>query len=203
MAVAAGSVPVSNIAAELSVGKDLRTVGNGTVSGTALAKVAGTKVLMAAGIFELAKGAIGPALAKPEHPLAQALAGAGAVMGHNWSPWLRGAGGRGISPAIGALTVSAPTGAAVLAAGLLAGRLAGETALGCLAADLALVPLCAKAHGRSGFTAAAGVLVPILTKRLAGNRRPSRATTGVYLCRLLFDRDAYRQAEASTALMAH
>jgi glycerol-3-phosphate acyltransferase PlsY len=151
---------------------------------------------MAVGIFELAKGAVGPLVAGPHHPSAQALAGAGAVIAHNWSPWLRGAGGRGVSPAIGALAVSAPAGAAVLTAGLLVGRLAGETALGCFAADVALVPVCRRLHGRTGAAAAAAVLVPILAKRLAGNRRPPSSTLSVYLSRLLVDRDTFKSGEA-------
>jgi glycerol-3-phosphate acyltransferase PlsY len=155
-----------------------------------------------AGIFELAKGAVGPLLAGADHPLARALAGAGAVIGHNWSPWLHGAGGRGVSPAIGALAVSAPAGSAVLTAGLLVGRLAGETALGCLAADVVLVPVCACRHGRTGAAAAAGVLLPILAKRLAGNRRPARATVGTYISRLLVDRDSFSRREPAPGAVA-
>jgi glycerol-3-phosphate acyltransferase PlsY len=189
--LAAGSVPVSNIAANLLAGRDLRQVGNGTVSGTGLAAVAGVRPLFVVGIIELAKGAVGPMIAGPRHPVARALAGAGAVTAHNWSPLLRGAGGRGVSPAMGALAVSAPAGAGLLTAGLALGRLLGETALGCLIADIALVPVCSRAHGRPGKMAALAVLVPIVGKRLAGNHRPNTPLARTYLTRLLLDRDTW------------
>ena len=147
---AAGSVPFSNVVARWRAGVDLRAVGNGTVSGSGLYEVAGFGPLAAVGLFELAKGALGPALAGRQHPAIAALAGAAAVAGHNWSPFLGGAGGRGISPAIGALLVTAPAGSGVLLAGLAVGKLAGETALGSFIADLVLVPVAARVHGRKG-----------------------------------------------------
>ena len=188
-----GSVPLSNLVAVWRTGTDLRSVGNGTVSGTALARVAGVGPLIAVGIFEVAKGAVGPALAGRDHPVVAALAGGCAVAGHNWSPWLRGAGGRGISPAMGALLVTAPAGAALLLAGLTGGRLAGETALGSLAADTLLVPLVRRLHGRDAAAAALAVLVPMVSKRVAGNA-PAQGGLPTYLSRLVFDRDTWAKA---------
>lgn len=106
----AGSVPFSNFGARWFAGVDLRSVGTGTVSGTGLYDVAGKGPLVVVGLLELAKGALGPVLAGREHPWAAALAGGAAVTGHNWSPLLGGAGGRGISPAMGALVPYAPVG---------------------------------------------------------------------------------------------
>lgn len=189
-----GAVPFSNLAARRAAGVDLRTVGTGTVSGTALHRVAGFRVLAAAGVLEVAKGAVGPVLAGRRTKLAALAAGA-AVLGHNWSPFLRGAGGRGISPAMGALLVAAPTGTAVLAAGLAGGRLAGETAIGSLLADIALVPLAAWAHGRRGALTAAAVLAPMVAKRLAGNFPAPESRRGrTYVLRLLVDRDQRARA---------
>jgi glycerol-3-phosphate acyltransferase PlsY len=185
----AGAIPFSNLMARWREGVDLRSVGTGTVSGTGLAQVAGTGPLVVAGLFEVAKGAVGPALAGRQHPVAAALAGAAAVAGHNWSPWLGGAGGRGISPAMGALLVGAPAGSLVLLAGLVAGRLVGETALGSVVADAVVVPVAARAHGRTGAWAAAAVLVPMVAKRLLGNAPPGEKRAAIYLNRLLFDRD--------------
>jgi glycerol-3-phosphate acyltransferase PlsY len=185
---ALGAVPFSNLAARWCAGVDLRSVGAGTVSGTGLARVAGNRAVVVAGLFELAKGAAGPALAGRRHPAA-ALAGAAAVAGHNWSPLLGWAGGRGVSPAMGALLVTAPAGSLVLATGLALGRLGGETALGCLAAYVLLVPVAARAHGRAGRRAALAVLLPVLAKRMMGNSAPAAGGASVYLWRLLFDRD--------------
>lgn len=185
----AGSVPFSNLAARWCTGTDLRTIGTGTVSGSGLARVAGVGPLFVAGVFEVAKGAVGPLVAGRRRPLLAAAAGAFAVVGHNWSPWLGGAGGRGISPAMGAMLVTAPAGAAVLVLGLAVGKLAGETAVGSLAADAVLIPLTWAAHGPSGALAGAAVLVPMLAKRLFGNTPPREQSRQVYLYRLLFDRD--------------
>ncbi len=186
---AAGAVPVSNIAARRAVGVDLRSVGSGTVSGTSLAAVAGRRALVVAGCFELLKGAAGPVLVGRHDPVGSALAGAAAVVGHNWSPWLGGAGGRGISPAMGALLVSAPAGAGVLAAGLAVGRLCGETALGCLAAYAFVVPVARRAHGWPGSLAGGAVLVPLLLKRLLGNEPPPSPLGRTLFYRFVFDRD--------------
>jgi glycerol-3-phosphate acyltransferase PlsY len=184
-----GSIPFSQIAAELTTGTDLREVGSGTVSGTNLHQVAGFGPLAAAGVLELAKGAVGPLLAGKDRPVVRALAAGAAVAGHNWSPFLRGAGGRGISPATGALAATAPVGAAVLLGGMTAGRLAGETAIGSAVADLALVPVVRAVH-RSSWPAAAAVLAPMIVKRVTGNRLPPPGSGAlIYLNRLLYDRD--------------
>jgi acyl phosphate:glycerol-3-phosphate acyltransferase len=187
----AGSTPFANLAAHLTRGVDLRQVATGTVSGTNLYRVAGFGPLAAAGVLEVGKGAVGPLLVGRGRPVPAALAAGLAVAGHNWSPFLGGAGGRGISPAIGALAVVAWPGAAVLLAGLAAGRLAGHTAPGSLVAQAALVPVLAAARGRPGALAGAAVVAPMLAKRLLGNAPPAPgARPGrVYATRLLHDRD--------------
>jgi len=191
-----GAIPFSNLMARRRRGIDLRTVGSGTVSGTSLYEVAGFGALALAGVCDVAKGAVGPALAGRERPALQAAACAAAVAGHNWSPFLGGAGGRGISPAIGALAAAAPAGSVILLGGMTVGRLSGETAIGSLAADAVLVPVLARTDGRRGALAAAGVVATMIAKRLAGNApvpRDARAST--YFNRLVFDRDSARKEE--------
>ncbi len=195
----AGAIPFSNLMARRRRGIDLRTVGSGTVSGTSLYQVAGFGALALSGICDIAKGAVGPALAGRDRPELQAAACAAAVAGHNWSPFLNGAGGRGISPAIGALGAAAPAGSAILLGGMTASRLGGETAIGSLVADAVLVPVLGRTAGRRGALAAAGVVAVMLVKRLTGNApvpRHRRART--YLNRLIFDRDTTRKAHGVT-----
>ena len=185
-----GSIPFSNIAARLTRGVDLRGVANGTVSGTSLYRVAGFGPLAAAGVLEVGKGAVGPLIAGRNHPVAAALAAGLGVVGHNWSPFLRGAGGRGMSPAIGALGVVGWQGSLVLLAGLAGGKIVGQAAPGSLVAQAALIPVLARARGRRGALAGAAVLAPMLAKRLLGNApAPGRRAGRVYLTRLLLDRD--------------
>ena len=190
VAFVAGSIPFSQIAARRTRGVDLRAVGSGTVSGTSLYRVAGFGPLAAAGVLEVAKGAVGPGLATGAgRPTVAALAAGAAVAGHNWSPFLRGAGGRGLSPALGALLVVAWPGAVLLLAGMIIGSVSGETAIGALIAELALTPVLAATHGANGALAGVAITVPMLVKRVVGNARPVRPGMHPYLMRLLFDRD--------------
>jgi glycerol-3-phosphate acyltransferase PlsY len=190
VAFVAGAIPFSNLAARRTRGVDLRQVGTGTVSGSALYRVAGFGALAAAGVLDVAKGAAGPALATAAgRPALAAVASGVAVVGHNWSPFLRGAGGRGISPALGALLVVAWPGAVLLLAGMILGKAIGETALGALVAEVALTPVLAVTHGATGALAGAAVAVPMIVKRVVGNSRPAPPRGQTYVTRLLYDRD--------------
>jgi glycerol-3-phosphate acyltransferase PlsY len=184
-----GAIPFSYLFANRLRRVDLREVGTGTVSGTSLYRVAGFPALAAAGILEVAKGAVGPAMAGSHNVLAAIACGA-AVAGHDWSIYLRGAGGRGISPALGGLLVVAWPGTVVLLLGLIVGRLLGATAVGSLVAYVALVPVLWLTAGIIGAIAGGAVLVPILLKRLMGNGpMPAGPSSRVLANRLLFDND--------------
>ena len=189
VAFVAGSIPFSNLAARVTRGVDLRTVGTGTVSGTSLFRVSGFPALAVTGILDVAKGALGPALAGGDRPTLAAFAGGLAVIGHNWSPFLRGAGGRGVAPAVGALLVQAWPGAVLLLGGLVVGKAFRETGLGGFVAEVALTPVLALLEGAAGALAGAAIAVPMLLKRIAGNGRPARADARTYLTRLLYDRE--------------
>jgi glycerol-3-phosphate acyltransferase PlsY len=189
LAFVAGAVPFSNLMARRVRRVDLREVDQGTVSGTALFKVAGFGPLALAGSLDVAKGALGPALAG-DRPLLAAVAGAAAVSGHNWSPFLGGAGGRGISPAMGALAPHHWPGSLILLAGPAIGKVAGDnTGAGAFLADVLLVPLLGVLRGGEAARAAALVLVPMFAKRLTGNRPPPRRDLRAYARRLVFDND--------------
>jgi acyl phosphate:glycerol-3-phosphate acyltransferase len=186
---AAGSIPSSQIAARAKAGVDLRTVGSGTVSGTSLFRVTGFVPLAVSGIADIAKATVGPLLAGRDRPVLGAVAGSAAIAGHNWSPFLRGAGGRGVAPSLGVLGVQAWPGVPLMLGGLVAGKAAKQTGLGGFVAQSALVPVLARTHGRRGVLVAVGVIAPMWMKRVIGNARPPRWTAGVALGRLLFDRD--------------
>jgi glycerol-3-phosphate acyltransferase PlsY len=188
VAFGVGAIPFSNIAARHRAGVDLRTVGTGTVSGTSLFRVAGFGPLAIAGVLDVAKGAVGPLLAGDHHALAAVCAGL-AVTGHNWSPFLRGSGGRGISPAIGAFCVVAWPGAVVLLAGLVLGRIVHRTGFASFVAEVTLVPVTAATHGHVGALAGVCVATPMLLKRVVGNAPPENRDARSYLHRLLFDND--------------
>lgn len=186
----AGSIPFSNLMARHRASVDLRDVGTGTVSGTGLYEVTGFGPLAVVGVAEVAKGTVGPLLAGPDRPVLAAVATTAGIAGHDWSIFLQGAGGRGISPSLGALLVRDWPGTAVLAAGL-ATRIIDQTALGCFVADLALVPVLWRTRGRAGALMGAAVVLPMFAKRLAGNRPPARRDVKTYAARLLLDHDEW------------
>lgn len=201
LAFVAGSLPFSNVASKLLAGVDLRDVGTGTVSGTGLYGVAGFPALAVAGTLDLAKGAFGAALAGPARPGLRALAAAMTLAGHNWSPWLRGAGGRGLAPALGATLTFAPEATAVLGLGMTGGRLLRHTAAGCFWSMLALFPVLAVTRGRAGLRDAAAIAAPMVGKRLLGNQPPARPGLAVYINRLVLDRDERPPRSAGRALL--
>lgn len=193
-----GSIPFSNLSALALRGVDLRRVGTGTVSGSGLYRVAGVLPVVVAGSADVAKGAVGPLLAQAmNRPLLAVVAGGAAVVGHNWSVFLRGAGGRGLSPAMGALAVIAWPAALLILTSLALGRLAGETAVGALIAVLLLAPVAAAVAGETGALAGSLYTALLFAKRLAGNAPPETREARVYLNRLLFDRDTREKTASS------
>ncbi|MDH5372105.1 MAG: glycerol-3-phosphate acyltransferase [Acidimicrobiia bacterium] len=186
----AGAIPFANLIAHATKGIDLRKVGTGTVSGTGLFYEAGLRPLLVGGILDVAKGTVGPLLAGRDRPTLAALAGGAAVTGHNWSIFLKGAGGRGISPAMGSMLVNGWQGSLLLLTGIAAGRAVRLTSVGAFVSYLGLVPAMKAIRGIDGAVAAAAVLAPMLLKRAAGNAAPAgdqRSRT--LLVRLIFDQD--------------
>lgn len=185
-----GAVPFAQIVAQRTAGRDLRTIDTGTVSATNVYRAAGVGPFAVASLLDVGKGALVAALVGRRHPSLLAAAAGLMVAGHNWSPFLRGAGGRGVLPAMGALIVAAPPGAALMAAGIAVGYATGDTAPGCFAAQGLLVPILARTHGRRGALLAAAVVVPMLAKRALGNDSPRGTSLRVVRTRLIYDRSA-------------
>jgi acyl phosphate:glycerol-3-phosphate acyltransferase len=173
----AGAIPVSNIVAGLSRGVDLRQFGSGGVSPSNLYRLAGLWPTVIAGLFEVGKGAVGPALAFGQPLWAVSLAGFLAVAGHNWSPFLKGVGGRGLSTATGALAIVAWPGAVLLCAGLACGAATRHVYIGMSAALIALVPMLFLFGGSGDAIAGAVVLLPIGAKTAIVFYRQRRKTT--------------------------
>ncbi len=187
----AGAVPFSGLAARLLAGVDLRSQGSGTVSGTGLYEVTGFRPLAVAGSLDVAMGAVGPLLAGRRRPILGGLSAGAAVTGHNWSPFLGGAGGRGLSTALGATLAAAPEGTLVLGACMGLGRLVRQTGLASLLGIVALIPVLGRRRGLAGVVLGASLALPMVMKRVLGNGRPEdRSDLGrVFLWRLLFDQD--------------
>jgi glycerol-3-phosphate acyltransferase PlsY len=183
-----GSIPFAGLIARLARKVDLRNVDTGTVSGTGLYRVAGWRLLFVGGALDLAKGIVVVLLVDRARPGLRSAAAVAAVAGHNWSVFLKGAGGRGLSPALGATVVHAPEGTVVLGAGLAAGKLSGQTGLGSFLAQAAL-PIILLRRGRGALAFGLSLTAVMWLKRLLGNSRPVEPTEGVYRRRLIFDHD--------------
>lgn len=185
-----GSIPFSGLVAWLLRRVDLRTYGTGTVSGTGLYRVAGFRPLVVGGVLDVAKGAVGPALAGADRPALGAMAGSAAVVGHNWSVFLGGSGGRGISPAMGSMLVTGWPGSAYLLGSLVVGKALQATSLGAFCGFVTLPAVMWRARGRRGLVAAMTLAVPLMVKRILGNQPlPARDTAEMAMTRLLFDQD--------------
>ncbi|GIH29135.1 hypothetical protein Aph01nite_74450 [Acrocarpospora phusangensis] len=182
-----GALPFAHILARSAAGADLRTVRTGTVSASNVYVVAGPAPFALTFLLDLGKGAAMAALVRRRRPDLLAVAGGLVVAGHNWSPFLRGAGGRGVLTATGVLLVAAPEGAALVLGSAAASGLLGDTAPGCFVAQVLLVPVLAASQGRTGALLGLALALPMLVKRLVGNR--GAASGRVYLTRLVYDRD--------------
>ena len=184
-----GSVPSSYLVARLVEGVDLRDIGTGTVSGSALYEAAGFGPLVVSGLFELGKGAVGPLMVGSDRPALRAATVALATVGHNWSPLLAGKGGRGSSVALGASLAAAPEGVVVLGAGMGLGRLVNQTAFGNLVSLVLLPILLWRTRRTAGLALALAMVVPALAKRALGNDGRWPRDRKAFFSRLVFDRD--------------
>ena len=104
-----GSIPFGYIFSKL-FGKNILEIGWKKTSASNVFKNVGFLPGLLTAIFDIGKGSLAVFLAqKLNFPLwVQALCGLFAVLGHNWSIFLKGAGGRGIGTFFGAFLILAP-----------------------------------------------------------------------------------------------
>ncbi|MER5469898.1 glycerol-3-phosphate acyltransferase [Streptomyces sp. NPDC002935] len=186
-----GALPSAHLVAKCAAGVDLRTAHPESVSATGAYRAAGLAPFLVVAVLDVAKGYVAIRLAGRSRR-AVAVHTALVVAGHNWSPFLRGAGGRGITPATGALLCTDWKGAAVVLGGPTLGYVCQETGLGAFASQLLLLSVALLSpKRRASLPSVAAVLAPIWAKRILGNGLEVRANLPVarYLERLLYDRD--------------
>jgi glycerol-3-phosphate acyltransferase PlsY len=104
-----GSIPFAFIFSKLK-GKNILEVGWRKSSASNVFYEVGFLPAFFAALGDIGKGALAVFLAKYLNlsPLFQALTGVFAILGHNWSIFLKFAGGRGIATFLGALLVFSP-----------------------------------------------------------------------------------------------
>ena len=200
-----GGIPTAYLAARIAAGIDIRSYGSGNVGASNAVVQLGAKAGVAIGLFDLIGKGILPVLlirtldASLAVQVAAALA---AVAGHNWSPYLRFTGGRGVSVAGGVILAFALWHEAAISTILIValGRLAfKDTGLFTLIAMVAL-PVTAFSLGALSIAdrpleivlLSALICAILVAKRLTANwERPvaEQPVIETLICRMLWDRD--------------
>lgn len=135
-----GSLPIGYVLVYLFKGYDLREQGSGRTGGTNAMRAAGLLVGLLTALGDLAKGAgsiwiiraLVPDLALL--PWAEVMAGAMAVIGHNWSVFLGWKGGAGTGPNVGVcIALWPPFGLALIPLGVAVILLSGYASVTSLA----------------------------------------------------------------------
>ncbi len=99
-----GSIPSAYLVGRHRKGVDLRDYGSGNVGASNLMALAGRKTGLLLGVFDsLGKGMLPVLLAKllDQSFEVQMWVGIVSIVGHNWSPFIRFTGGRGVATTIG------------------------------------------------------------------------------------------------------
>ncbi len=146
-----GGIPFGYLFYRFRHGKDVREVGSGNIGATNVARTAGWALGAATLLLDAAKGALsaGVALAMTGSAAWGAAAGAAAIAGHCFTPWLRFRGGKGVATGCGAFMVLSPAAMAVsLAVFILALGITRIVAAGSVLAAIAF-PVAAAAMGAS------------------------------------------------------
>lgn len=102
-----GSIPFGLILAKTLSKKDPRGVGSGNIGTTNVLRTAGKKVAALTLLLDLGKGWVGVFLA-PQDPLSLWVAGVLLVLGHVFSIFLKGQGGKGFATFLGVLLALNP-----------------------------------------------------------------------------------------------
>ncbi len=194
-----GSIPFAQVLARLN-GVDLREVGSGNVGAGNLTRNVGAGWGLAAGVLDGLKGLIPVLLLLRSGlgPGAAGLVGLAAVIGHNWSIFMRGRSGRGLATAFGVILALHPplaiwtTGWAI-AGWKIGGGLAGFIGWG-------LLPIVSIALGAPVTESLLVLLltVVLIGRRMQGNPGDSMEW-GDMMRRAIYDRDQGETGTAETA----
>jgi len=103
-----GSIPTAYLVTKWKTGNDIRKLGGGNVGGLNTFKEVGVVPAIIVTLVDLGKGAAAVAIARYALNLQETyvlISATGAVVGHNWMPWLKFTGGKGMGADVGALFV--------------------------------------------------------------------------------------------------
>lgn len=180
-----GSIPSGVVLSRAFLGRDVRDVGSGNIGAANAARAGGMRLGAAVALFDIAKGLVPVLLARWAglDPAALSMVAVAAVLGHDFSLFLRLRGGKGVATTLGVMLGLAPL-AAVLAAlaWVIVLGIWRYTSLASLVA-LALLPLMLLLTGQPGvfmiaalalFLLAAAKHVENIGRLLSGTERRFR-----------------------------
>lgn len=194
-----GSIPFAQVLGWVK-GVDLRAVGTGNVGAGNLTKSVGAGWGLAAGLLDGLKGLVPVWLSLESGlgPGAAGLVGLAAVLGHNWSIFMKGRSGRGLATAFGLIVALHPplaiwtTGWAI-AGWKIGGGMAGFIGWG-------LLPIVSIALGAQ---ATESMLILLLGSVLIGRRMQGNPgdlmDRGSMMRRAIYDRDLVTDGSVETA----
>ena len=108
IAFVVGAVNPATILATI-LGKDLRHAGSGNPGATNAGRVLGPRWGVVVGVLDVLKGLLPVVLAQHFFGTVTALfVGLAVVLGHIWSPFLKGQGGKGVATSLGAILAVEP-----------------------------------------------------------------------------------------------
>lgn len=166
LAILAGSFPSGVVLSRLFLGKDIRKVGSGNIGAANAARAGGIKLGVGVALLDVLKGLLPVLLARWAglSPVSLALVALAAVLGHDFSVFLRFRGGKGVATTLGVALVLGWLATALAAiCWLIIFVLRGYTSLASLVA-LALLPLfLALTHQPPMYVLAAVALLILAT----------------------------------------
>ncbi len=189
-----GSFPSGYLLTKISTGKNILKIGWRKTSGSNVFKNIGLWQGIITGVLDIGKGYLAVYFAQSFGlaPQFQALSGAAAVVGHNWSCFLKFSGGRGIGTLAGAFFSLYPELLWLPVAGLIILAVIWNAAIGTIVFLILSLYLAVKFNQIEtvGVLISAS-LIPIFIKRLSPIEEIKSAENKVLLFknRLVFDND--------------
>jgi len=194
-----GGIPTAYLVARYRLGIDIRRYGTGNVGASNVVTHVGKKIGFALGLFDVFVKGTGPVAAVAllqGSDWAMVVTGLAAIAGHNWSPYIRFSGGRGVNTTGGVFLgflLFPEFLMIIVVAGFWGGLVRKNSAMWLLLTMLAtpvMAVLLSRPYETVIMTVAA--LILLVAKRLVGNwERPleGEPLRQVLFYRLLFDRD--------------
>ncbi len=111
IAYGVGSIPSGLILGKVFWGTDLRETGSKNIGATNAYRTLGTLPAVLIFLSDFLKGAFGVwmGIYMIDTPLAMILGGIAAIIGHNWSIFLRFSGGKGVATGLGVIAMLMPS----------------------------------------------------------------------------------------------